>query len=156
MRALAIGLLLLAAATPAPAQDDQHALAERAVVALYEHDIAARIMEVFWPVALEVIKERVPGVNGVQLFQYRSKAETFAGQAAHAGLVPLVDLFEHGFTPEELAALVAFYETPAGMKFNGAQGTIASVLSGAAGDSLKAEINGLRQKVDDMLAADGY
>jgi hypothetical protein len=149
-------LALCAQPASAGAAESHHDLAVRAVKAGYEQQIADRIMEVFWPVALQVIKERIPGVTDVQLFQYQGKATTIAAEAAHNGLGPMVELFENGFTDDELTAVAAFYESPAGIKFNGAEGLIVTTLSGPVGDSLKLEINGLRQKVDDMLAADGY
>ena len=146
----------LLAACPAQAADPRRDLAERAVLALYEEQVADRLMEVFWPVAADAIRARVPGINDVRLFQYRSKAEGLAAEAAHAGLEPLVEMFARGFTEVELAELVAFYESPAGQKFNGAQATIGGVLAGAAGEALKVEVETLRGKVDAMLDADGF
>lgn len=154
-----VALLALAAALGGPALGDEtnrRALAERAVKAGYEHDVAERLMQVFWPVALEEIKERAPDATAMQLFQYEGKTQGFVDEAAHDGLVPLVDLFERGFTEDELQAIVTFYESPAGQKVLGAQGEIAAVLSGAAGESLMAEVNALARRVDDLLAADGY
>jgi hypothetical protein len=52
--------------------------------------------------------------------------------------------------------LIAFYESPTGMKFNRVQPAIVSTMSGAVVESLKAEIGSFQQKIDAMLTADGY
>lgn len=152
--AIVLGVLV---ALPAAAQDEtRRELAERAVAAGYEADIAGRIMDVFWPVALEIIRSRVPDVTDLQLFQYRGKTAIFAAEAAHDGLAPLVDLYEQGFTADELRVIAEFYESPAGGKLASAQGQIASVLSGAAGTSLTAAVSAMTGRVGELLAADGY
>jgi hypothetical protein len=156
MRFLAAMALLVFTALPALAQEDHQALAEHAVRSAYEQQIATSIMDTYWPVATELIKLRVPGLTEVQLFQYKGKTGNFANETAHAALVPLVDLFAKGFTDEELQAVIAFYESPAGEKFNGAQPVILSVMAGAVGDGLKAEIGSFQAKIDAMLTADGY
>lgn len=152
----ALVAVALLAALPAQADDQRRDLAERAVLALYEEQVAERLMEVFWPVAAEAIRARVPGINDMRLFQYRSKTEAFAAEAAHAGLEPLVEMFARGFTATELADLAAFYESSVGQKFNRAQARIGGVLTGAAGEALTAELETLRGRVDAMLEADGF
>ena len=156
MRFLATIALLVLTALPAQAQDDHQALAEHAVRVGYEQQIATSIMDTFWPVATELIKQRVPELTEVQLFQYKGKTGNFANETAHAALAPLVDLFARGFTDDELKAVIAFYESPAGAKFNDAQPAIVSVMSGAVGESLKTEIGIFQGKIDAMLTADGY
>ena len=158
MRRFALAVLACAALAAPTAADEaeKHGLAQRAVKAGYEFDIADRIMGVFWPVALAVIKARVPGVTEVQLFQYRGKTEAFATDAAHQGLAPLVELYERSFTEDELRVIAEFYEGPAGRKLKGTEAAIAAMLSGAAGDSLNDAVVGMTRRVDDLLATDGY
>ena len=156
MRWLAVVAAVAAFVSPALAQDGHRALAERAIAVIYEDQIADRIMEVFWPVALQAIRERAPGVSALQLFQYESKTMGFADEAAHAGLEPLVDYFAGGYTDEELAAIIAFYGSSAGIKVASTQGAIASLLSGSVGQSLNAEVGTLREKLDALLVADGF
>lgn len=55
-RFLAVVLIVLAA-SPVAAQDAHRALADRVVRIGYEPQIADRIMEVFWPIAVQAIKE---------------------------------------------------------------------------------------------------
>jgi hypothetical protein len=154
-RVLVAVLIALAVAAPAATQESHRALAERVVKAGYEAQIADRIMEVFWPVAEQAIRDRAPTVNPIQLFQYENKLIPFAEAAARAGLVPLVDYFDRVYTDEALATIAAFFESEAGKKFNGAQGTIAGVLQGPAGEVLNTEISGLRTRLDELLKADG-
>lgn len=153
-RFLAVVLIVLAA-SPVAAQDAHRALADRVVRIGYEPQIADRIMEVFWPIAVQAIKERAPTVNALQLFQYENKTMVFADAAAHNGLVPLVDYFDQTYTGEELTAIVEFYESAAGSKLNRAQGAIAGVLQGAAGQTLNTEVGALRTRLDELLKADG-
>ena len=156
MRTLAALLLLAFATLPAAAQESHHDLAVHAVKAGYERNIATSIMATFWPAATELIKLRVPGLTEVQLFQYKGKTTAFADEAAAAALAPLVDLFDKGFSDEELRTVIAFYESPAGKKFTGAQSVITATMTEAMGDSLKAEIGTFQGKIDAMLTADGY
>lgn len=156
MRTLAALLLVAFATLPAAAQESHHDLAAHAVKAGYERNISTLIMATFWPAATELIKLRVPNLTEVQLFQYKGKTTAFAAETAAAVLVPMIDLFEKGFSDEELQAVIAFYESPAGKKFTGAQSVITSVMTEAMGDSLKAEIGTFQGKIDAMLAADGY
>jgi hypothetical protein len=150
---VAVALLTL----PAVAQQQTHRqLAERAVAVGYEGHMAANIMAAFWPVARQLIEARAPQVTELQLFQYRGKTTTFAGETARVALVPLVDLFDRGFSDEELLAVIAFYESPAGKKYGAAQLAIEQAMSGPVGTSLKAEIMTFQQKIEAMLAADGY
>jgi hypothetical protein len=153
-RLIAIALLVIAA-SPAIAQESHRALAERVVKAGFEAQIADRIMEVFWPVAEQAIRDRAPTVNAIQLFQYENKLMPFVDAAAQAGLVPLVDYFDRVYSDEELAEIAVFYESDAGKKVNGAQGAIAGILQGPAGQALNTEIGGLRAKLDELLKADG-
>jgi hypothetical protein len=148
-------VLIAVLASPAAAEETHRALAERVVKAGFEAQVADRIMEVFWPLAEQAIKDRAPTVNAIQLFQYENKLIPFAEAAAHAGLMPLVDYFDHVYSDEELTAIAAFYESAAGKKVNAAQGAIAGVLQGPAGDVLNTEVSGLRTKLDALLKADG-
>jgi hypothetical protein len=153
-------LILLAATLllvqPALAQADRHSLALRVVAAGFEPQIASRIMETYWPVATELIKLRVPKPTEIQLFQYKGKTGGFAREAARATMAPMVELFERDFTEEELEALIAFYESPAGTKLNLAAAAIAAAMAGPVTANLAGEITAFQAKIDAMLAADGY
>ena len=152
-------LLIVAAllmAQPALAQEDRHDLAVRAVEVGFEPQVAARIMDSYWPVAVELIKLRVPTLTEIQLFQYKGKTGIFAAEAAHATLAPLVEVLERGFTAAELEALIAFYASPAGIKLGGASGAIAAVMSGPVSTNLATEVATFQGRIDEMLTADGH
>jgi hypothetical protein len=149
-------LALLTATAVAQQQPTHRELAEKAVAVGYEHQMAAGIMAAFWPVAVQLIQQRAPQATELQKFQYKGKTTTFAGETAKAALVPLVDLFDRGFTDEELVALIAFYESPVGQKLGTAQLAIEQAMAGPVGASLKTEIMTFQHKIEAMLAADGY
>jgi hypothetical protein len=156
MKKLVLLLAMLLLTQPAIAQEDRHSLALRVVAAGFEPQIASRIMETYWPAATELIKLRVPELTEIQLFQYKGKVGGFASEAARSTMAPMVELFERDFTAEELEALIAFYESPAGTKLNQAAAAIAATMSGPVSDNLAGEITAFQAKIDAMLAADGY
>jgi hypothetical protein len=156
MKKLLLLVAMLALTQPALAQEDKHSLALRTVALGFEPQFAAQIMESYWPVATELIKQRVPGLTEVQLFQYKGKTNTIASETAHAAMAPLVELFERGFSEEELRTLIAFYGSPAGIKLAGASEAVAATMKGAVTHNLADAVWTLQTKIDQMLAADGY
>ena len=154
-RVAAALLVLMLAVAPAAAQEDRHALAEKAVAIGFEPQLANRIMETYWPAAMDLIRLRSPEVTELQLFQYQGKINGFADEAAHTAMAPMIAVLEAGFTPDEIKALIAFYESPAGKKLNMAAGAIATTMQGEVTQKLGAEVAALQGKIDAMLTADG-
>jgi uncharacterized protein len=151
------GIIVIATFAALAAEDERQALAERVVKARYEADFADRIMDVFWPVALEVVKARAPEATVGQLFLYEAETATFATEIARAGLAPVVDLFARSFTEEELRAVAEFYESPAGKKVLSSEAEITAVISEAAAeDPLTFAPSAMLGPFLDMLAEDGY
>jgi hypothetical protein len=156
MSRLAVAIVaLMLAVGPAAAQEDRHALAEKAVAAGFEPQLSVRIMETYWPAAMDLIRLRSPEVTDLQLFQYKGKINVFADEAAHTAMAPMVAVLETGFTPDEIKVLIAFYESPAGKKLNMAAGAITSTMQGEVTQKLGAEVAALQGKIDAMLTADG-
>jgi hypothetical protein len=156
MRRLLAALALIALAGPALAQETRHDLAVKAVAAGFEPQLSKRIMDTYWPAALDLIKLRYPKATDLELFQYKGKINVFADDAAKAAMAPMVGVLEEGFSPAELEVLIEFYETSAGKKLNQAAGAITSTMSGAVTANLGTEITTLQGKIDAMLTADGH
>ncbi len=156
IRAALLALALLVATGPALAQESRHDLAVKAVAAGFEPQLSKRIMDTYWPAALDLIKLRYPEASDIALFQYQGKITTFADQAAKAALAPMVDVLEEGFSPTELQALIEFYGSPAGKKLSLAAGPIAAAMGDAVSKNLGVEISALQGKIDAMLTADGH
>ena len=156
IRATAVVLTLLALAGPALAQASRHDLAVAAVAAGFEPQLSKRIMDTYWPAALDLIKLRHPQATDIELFQYQGKITTFADDAAKAALAPMIGVLEEGFSPAELQVLIEFYKSPAGKKLNLAAGPIAATMAGPVTANLGPEVAGLQGKIDAMLTADGH
>jgi hypothetical protein len=156
IRATAVALTLLALAGPALAQASRHDLAVAAVAAGFEPQLSKRIMDTYWPAALDLIKLRHPQATDIELFQYQGKITTFADDAAKAALAPMIGVLEEGFSPAELQVLIEFYQSPAGKKLNLAAGPIAATMAGPVTANLGPEVAGLQGKIDAMLTADGH
>ena len=156
MRLALAAIVIAALASPALAEETRHDLAVKAVAAGYEPQLSRRIMDTYWPVALELIKLRYPEATDIDLFQYQGKINTFADEAAKAALVPVVGILEEGFSPAELRVLIEFYGTSAGKKLGLAAAPIAAAMSDTVSKNLGTEIKGLQAKIDAMLTADGH
>ena len=153
--AVALGVVLLFA-VPAAAQENRHDLALQAVATGFEPQLSKRIMDTYWPAALDLIKLRYPDATDIALFQYQGKINVMADAAAKASLAPMVGVLEEGFSPAELKVLIEFYQTPAGKKLNMAAGPIAATMSGPVTAELGAQIKSLQSDIDAMLTADGH
>ena len=156
IRPAAVVLALVALAGPALAQSSRHDLAVAAVAAGFEPQLSKRIVDTYWPAALDLIKLRHPQATDIELFQYQGKITTFADDAAKAAMAPMVGVLEEGFSPTELQVLIEFYQSPAGKKLNLAAGPIAATMAGPVNANLGAEVTGLQGKIDAMLTADGH
>lgn len=156
IRAAAVALMFVALASPVLAQSSRRDLAVAAVAAGFEPQLSKRIMDTYWPAALDLIRLRDPQATDIELFQYQGKITTFADDAAKAALAPMIGVLEEGFSPAELQALIEFYQSPAGKKLNLAAGPIAATMSGPVNANLGAEVTGLQDKIDAMLTADGH
>lgn len=157
MRRLALALSLVAVlAAPAFAQESRHDLAVEAVAVGFEPQLSKRIMDTYWPAALDLIKLRHPDATDIELFQYQGKINTLADAAAKAAMAPMVGVLEEGFSPAELKVLIEFYRTPAGRKLGMASGAISATMSGEVTTRLGAEIKGLQDGIDAMLTAGGH
>lgn len=153
--AVALGLTLLLAA-PTAAQENRHDLALQAVATGFEPQLSKRIMDTYWPAALDLIKLRYPEATDIELFQYQGKINVLADAAAKAALAPMVGVLEEGFSPSELKVLIEFYGTPAGKKLNMAAGPIAATMSGPVTAELGTQVKALQAGIDAMLTADGH
>ena len=156
MRRVFTALTLLALASPALAEESRHELALKAVAAGFEPQLSKRIMDTYWPAALDLIKLRYPAATEIELFQYKGKINVFADDAARAAMAPMVGVLEEGFSPAELHVLIDFYETSAGKKLNLAAGAITATMSGEVTANLGTEITALQGKIDAMLTAEGH
>ena len=156
IRAAALTLALLVFAGPALGQESRHDLAVKAVAVGFEPQLSKRIMDTYWPAALDLIKLRHPQATDIELFQYQGKITTFADDAAKAALAPMVGVLEEGFSPAELQVLIEFYRSPAGKKLNLAAGPIAATMAGSVTTNLGTEVAGFQGKIDAMLTADGH
>lgn len=156
IRAAALALAFVALAGPALAQESRHDLAVKAVAAGFEPQLSRRIMDAYWPAALDLIKLRYPEASDIDLFQYQGKITNFADEAARAALAPVVAILEEGFSPAELEVLIAFYGTPAGKKLGLAAAPIAAAMNDTVSKNLGVEIPALQGKIDAMLTADGH
>ena len=156
MKRFLAALSFVAIAAPALAQESRHDLAVKAVAAGFEPQLSKRIMDTYWPAALDLIKLRYPEATDIDLFQYQGKITGFADEAAKAALVPMVALLEEGFSPAELQVLIDFYGTSAGKKLGLATAPIAATMNDSVSKNLGAEMKGLQDKIDAMLTAEGH
>lgn len=156
IRAAALTLALLVFAGPALGQESRHDLAVKAVAVGFEPQLSKRIMDTYWPAALDLIKLCYPEATDIDLFQYQGKITNFADEAAKAALVPVVAILEEGFSPAELNVLIEFYGTSAGKKLSLAAAPIAATMNEAVSKNLGVEIPVLQGKIDAMLTADGH
>jgi hypothetical protein len=119
-RILAAACVICALALPAYAQDDleaRQAAAEQIVGITTTDTIMQAMNEAVWPPVRDTIVQQNPDVTAEQLAAMEGVMADVSGEIVAEMSVDLVDFYAAEFSLDELNALVDFYTSPVGRKY---------------------------------------
>lgn len=131
--AITIGLLILSACTPKDTPEIHNEYANKIAHKILEEGGYKVLVDQGAAQGMAIFQANLRGANGVELAKDKYDAATEAMRAAIQKSLPMelwepsfANLYAKQFSTEELASILAFYETPSGKRLLASQGMLTS------------------------------